>query len=61
MLSRRPFEPFVVRVSSGDAYEVRHPEMASLLKNGVYIALPGAEGDLPEGTVYPSVAKNRRG
>jgi hypothetical protein len=35
MLSRRPFEPFRVRLSSGDAYEVRHPEMALLLRNGI--------------------------
>lgn len=52
LLNRRPFDPFVVRLSSGDAYEVRHPEMAWLLKNGVYIALPAPDGDLPERALY---------
>lgn len=52
MLNRRPFESFIVRLSSGDAYEVRHPEMALLLKNGIYIALPAPDGDFPERAVY---------
>jgi hypothetical protein len=54
MLSRRPFAPFRVRLSSGDAYEVRHPEMALLLRNGLYVAVP--EGDeLPDRAVWCSL------
>jgi hypothetical protein len=38
-MRKRPFEPFRVSTSAGDAYEVRHPEMAWLtrteLLNGV--------------------------
>ena len=54
LLARRPFEPFRVRLSSGDAYEVRHPEMALLLRNGIYVAVPNG-GDLPENAVWSSL------
>ena len=54
MLSRRPFEPFRVRLSSGDAYEVRHPEMALLLRTGLYVAVPDAD-ELPERAIYCSL------
>jgi hypothetical protein len=54
LMSRRPFEPFRVRLSSGDAYEVRHPEVALLLRNGIYVALSNG-GDLPENAVWCSL------
>jgi len=47
-LQRRPFEPFRVVLSSGDAYEVRHPEMTLLLRGGIYVAEPDAKGEPPE-------------
>jgi hypothetical protein len=47
-LARRPFEPFRIRLSSGDAYDVRHPENALLVKSGIYVALPDERGELPE-------------
>jgi hypothetical protein len=53
-LTRRPFEPFRVVLSSGDMHEVRHPEMALLLKGGIYVALPNAKGGLPEDAVWCS-------
>ena len=28
LLRRQPFQPFEVRMSNGDAYQIRHPEMA---------------------------------
>lgn len=52
LLGRRPFQPFRVRLSSGDAYEVRHPEMALLLRNGIYVAVPNGGSDLPEEAVW---------
>jgi hypothetical protein len=39
-LRRQPFEPFEVRLSNGESYEVRHPEMALLLKSKIIIGLP---------------------
>ncbi len=52
LLATRPFAPIRVRLSSGDTYEVRHPEMALLLRNGIYIALPDGNGDIPERAVF---------
>jgi hypothetical protein len=47
-LQQRPFEPFRIVMSSGDAYDVRHPEMALLVRGGVYVAVPDAQGRLPD-------------
>jgi hypothetical protein len=58
LLQRRPFEPFRVVLSSGDSYDVRHPEFAWLVKGGLYVGLPsqenGNESDLPDRAVYCS-------
>ena len=43
LLGRRPFEPFEIRLSNGEKYEVRHPEMALLLKSRIIIG--DAEND----------------
>ena len=40
LLRRQPFEPFVIRLTNGERHEVRHPEMALLLKSRLVIALP---------------------
>ncbi|MGO8691845.1 MAG: hypothetical protein ACLQLG_19660 [Thermoguttaceae bacterium] len=40
LLSRQPFEPFELRLTNGEKHEVRHPEMALLLKSRLLIALP---------------------
>jgi hypothetical protein len=53
-LSRRPFDPFQVVLSSGDRYEVRHPEMALLLRNGIYVAKPNFQDGLPEEAAWCS-------
>lgn len=47
-LSRRPFEPFRVGTSSGQRYDVRHPENAILYKSGLIVAYGGTNGSLPE-------------
>ncbi len=36
-LNRRPFEPFELRLSSGERYEVRHPELVAIGKNRIAI------------------------
>ncbi|HUQ69875.1 MAG TPA: hypothetical protein VM165_10150 [Planctomycetaceae bacterium] len=43
LLRRRPFEPFAVRMSTGERYEVWHPEMALLLKTKLMIAEPDSD------------------
>ena len=40
LLRRQPFEPFEIRLTNGEKHEVRHPEMALLLKSRLVIALP---------------------
>jgi len=47
-LRKQPFEPFRIVLSSGEAYEVRHPEMALLLRGGIKVAEPDDKGELPE-------------
>jgi hypothetical protein len=54
-LHRQPFEPFRIMMSSGTAYDVRHPEFAWLLKGGVYVGLPPEQGDVPERAVFCSM------
>lgn len=39
LLRRQPFEPFEIRLTSGEKHEIRHPEMALLLKTRMIIAL----------------------
>ena len=38
LLQRRPFEPFEIRLTNGEKHDVRHPEMALLLRSRVVIA-----------------------
>src|SRR5947209_20574380 len=47
-LSHRPFESFRISLSSGDSYDVRHPENALLVRNGVCLSVPDENGELPE-------------
>ena len=47
-LGRRPFEPFRVITSSGERYDVRHPENAILYKSGLIVAYGATNGSIPE-------------
>lgn len=45
LLKTRPFQPFRVIMSSGERYEVRHPEMAFLLRTKLVLGLdPDKQG-----------------
>jgi hypothetical protein len=44
MLNRRPFEAMRVKMSNGEVFEIRHPEMATLTKTGLIVVLPEANG-----------------
>ena len=39
-LTRRPFEPFELRLSNGEAYQVRHPEVFAIGKTRLVIVNP---------------------
>ncbi|MCK6483429.1 MAG: hypothetical protein L6R00_04750 [Phycisphaerae bacterium] len=43
LLTRDPFRPFRVRLSSGDHYDVRDPLSAALMKSRLFIALPHSD------------------
>jgi hypothetical protein len=38
--NRRPFEPFELRLSNGEVYQVRHPEVVALGRNRIAIVDP---------------------
>jgi hypothetical protein len=42
-LSRQPFEPFELRLSNGETYQVRHPEVIAIGKNRIAIVDPGID------------------
>ena len=37
MLTREPFQPFVIHLSSGETHEVRHPECLAIGKGRIAI------------------------
>jgi hypothetical protein len=47
MLRRQPFQPFRLVMSSGKSYDVRHPEMAWLLRNDVLVGIADGEDTIP--------------
>ena len=54
LTDRRPFEPFRIVSSSGDRYEVRHPELILRVKNGLYVG-QGGRGLVAEHAVFISL------
>jgi len=42
-LEREPFEPVRVRLTSGDAYEIRNPGLAVVMRSRLFIAAPGTD------------------
>lgn len=47
MLGRRPFQPVKVILSSGQTYEIRHPEMALLTRTCLLVGVDPAEDGVP--------------
>ncbi len=39
-LGRQPFQPFVLKLSNGDSFEVRHPENIALAKSKILLGYP---------------------
>jgi hypothetical protein len=44
LLTKQPFHPFRLVMSSGLAYEVRHPEMAFLSRTSIYVGIDVEDG-----------------
>lgn len=54
LLKVRPFQPFRMVTSSGEKYEVRHPEMAFLLRTKIVLGLdPDGQGIADDWTMIP--------
>jgi hypothetical protein len=47
LLSQRPFRPFRLVMSSGETYEVRHPEMAFLTRSDLLVGVDEADDGVP--------------
>lgn len=47
MLARRPFQPVKLTLSSGQAFEIRHPEMALLTRTSILIGTDVAADGVP--------------
>jgi hypothetical protein len=47
LLNQRPFRPFRLIMSSGESYEVRHPEMALLTRTSILIGTEVADDGVP--------------
>lgn len=43
LLKRHPFEPFRIRLSGGDAYDIRDPDPVVVMKSRLFIAFPGED------------------
>jgi hypothetical protein len=47
LLSHRPFRPFRLVMSGGQAYEVRHPEMAFLTRTDILVGVDIGDDGVP--------------
>ena len=47
MLGRRPFQPVKLTLSSGQSFEIRHPEMAMLTRTSILIGTDVSDDGVP--------------
>jgi hypothetical protein len=47
LLKKQPFQPFRLVMSSGQSYEVRHPEMAFLTKTDILVGIGETKEGVP--------------
>jgi hypothetical protein len=47
LLSARPFKPFRLVMSSGQSYDIRHPEMALLTRSDLLVGIDEADDGVP--------------
>jgi hypothetical protein len=47
LLTQRPFRPFRLVMSSGQSYEVRHPEMALLTRTDILVGVGETDEGVP--------------
>jgi hypothetical protein len=47
LLGQRPFRPFRLVMSSGQSYDVRHPEMAMLTRTDILVGIDETDEGVP--------------
>ncbi len=47
LLAKRPFQPFRLVMSSGQSYDIRHPEMAWLTRTDILVGVDVADDGVP--------------
>lgn len=47
LLTQRPFQPFRLVMSSGQSYEVRHPENAYLTRSDILVGVDDTDDGVP--------------
>lgn len=47
LLREKPFRPFRLVMSSGQTYEVRHPEMAMITKTDILVGIEAEDDGIP--------------
>jgi hypothetical protein len=47
LLGERPFRPFRLIMSSGESYEVRHPELAMLTRTDLLVGIDESDDGVP--------------
>jgi hypothetical protein len=47
LLGQRPFNPFRLVMSSGQTYDVRHPEMAWLTRTSILVGIDQTDDGVP--------------
>lgn len=47
LLTQRPFKPFRLLMSSGQTYDVRHPEMAMLTRSDILVGIDETDDGVP--------------
>jgi len=47
LLAQRPFRPFRLVMSSGQTYDVRHPEMAMLTRSDILVGVDESDEGVP--------------
>ena len=53
-IREKPFKPFRLLLSSGQGYDVRHPEFIAISKHRIVISIDEGADDLPERQVVIS-------
>jgi hypothetical protein len=47
LLTQQPFKPFRLVMSSGQTYEIRHPEMALLTRTSILVGIDDSQEGVP--------------